>query len=931
MFCPPPRELDNKRPFQLTAIAAILSTLTFPAFAESVVFDENNPWTTGETGYIDQQQSVSEQTIKFDGSNYLYEGGDNLYLVTGSQLDGFTASSNIFELIGGKNHFDNFVAIKSTESDNAVFLSNSMTVDGGDFSRNGLNLIRVEKSENVQIKNNKLVAENVMASGDSGYSVGLVYMPTALSGDKRKGVSGTVENNYLEVSHSEVNNIYAIYGYRGDTQNTLSIQHNTTKVIDTKFKTAYSVTLQSGAAELANNTLILDSSTIDALKDSARAVAQYIATPSNKTEKISKGHLVIQNSLSVLSDTNQRVDLAGSYTLSQAEVDGSTVSIEDLKSFDAEDGLILYIYGGYAGSAQASGNSVTIENSNLISTRTHQIYGAVTKGDAQSNSVSISNSQVKAQLWGAQSDGDAIDNSVTLVNSVVQGDIYGTSSKGVANGTRITINNSTVKGTIALYNRSSKATELSGGSIEIIGNANLADAQIQVSNTSKQALSDNRLVFNNWTGTVKGLGYVDYKNETYTFDHLSFTNIAWSDGQTILTSLGNPDEMGTYTVINGAALDDNSLLFTSAPSMQKDESMTIIHADHGITYTDDATLGTEKALKGNAGTATEFEGTLSYGENDVVFTVDGVKRADQTTLVGDSRIAAAAFVNQSTDLLEHVFDGFRYDGHYGLSTFAAAEGNKSQYDIDSNLKINGWNFIAGLRHTAKLDSGDLTSAVFFENGNGNYRTWNEFLGERFRASGELLYNGGGVASRYSLYSGLYAEGSLRVGQLRIDMSNALRDTSGNSWDFDSQSLYIGAHLGGGYFANLSDSISVDFFGKYFYAYTQSDDFSVLDEKYKFSDINSHRVRIGAQLNYEKDNVMLYTGLAAEYEFDGESEMRAASTQAFSSEIDGFSAIGSLGVRLKPTAASPWLFDFNVKGWEGERDSITGSVTLNYLF
>ena len=99
--------------------------------------------------------------------------------------------------------------------------------------------------------------------------------------------------------------------------------------------------------------------------------------------------------------------------------------------------------------------------------------------------------------------------------------------------------------------------------------------------------------------------------------------------------------------------------------------MTIIHADDGITYTDDDVINTDKIIKGNAGTALEFEGTLTFGEKDISYTVEGIDNSYQTILVGDSRLAAAAFVNQGSDLLERVFHGFTLSrDKYGLMTFA---------------------------------------------------------------------------------------------------------------------------------------------------------------------------------------------------------------------------------------------------------------------
>lgn len=239
--------------------------------------------------------------------------------------------------------------------------------------------------------------------------------------------------------------------------------------------------------------------------------------------------------------------------------------------------------------------------------------------------------------------------------------------------------------------------------------------------------------------------------------------------------------------------------------------------------------------------------------------------------------------------------------------------------------------MAGIRYKDRLSVGDWTSAIFFENGEGNYRTWNEHLGHTFKTNGELTYNGAGIATRLMTNSGFYSEGSVHLGQLKIEMNNALLDTAGNNWDFDSRSMYYGAHLGLGWLMPISSTLDFDLSGKYFYARTISDTFRVNDEKYRFSNIDSHRLQLEGKLNYTENNVTLYTGLGVEYEFDGQSSMKAASTPKFVSDINGFTAIADLGMRISPSVNSPWLFQANVRGWEGERDGVSGTAMIEYQF
>ena len=92
----------------------------------------------------------------------------------------------------------------------------------------------------------------------------------------------------------------------------------------------------------------------------------------------------------------------------------------------------------------------------------------------------------------------------------------------------------------------------------------------------------------------------------------------------------------------------------------------------------------------------------------------------QIDLLAQNRAASAAFVNQGTDLISDSLDTLIRDGNYGVKTFAAVHGNRSKYDVNSDLKINGWSTIVGVGNAAEFADGDEFSwGVFYENGSGN--------------------------------------------------------------------------------------------------------------------------------------------------------------------------------------------------------------------
>ena len=311
-----------------------------------------------------------------------------------------------------------------------------------------------------------------------------------------------------------------------------------------------------------------------------------------------------------------------------------------------------------------------------------------------------------------------------------------------------------------------------------------------------------------------------------------------------------------------------------------------------------------------AGVAVIGTGEVVSDTNSVKYVLKEVKQNKQIDLVAENRAVAAAFVNQGTDLISDSLDTLSRDGNYGVKTFAAVHGNRSKYDVNSDLKINGWSTIVGVGNAAEFADGDEFSwGVFYENGSGNYRTFNEFNNEFFRGDGSLVYNGGGIAARYENANGVYTEGSLRAGMLKSEMDNALRDGSGNYYGYDSESAYYGAHIGVGKIISLSDSSDLDVYGKFFHTYTEGDSFTVDKDKFEFDSITSDRLRIGARVTTNKANAFsTYYGLAYEYEFNGDADMRAQNLKAPTQSLQGSSYMAEVGFNYQPTPDSPWSFD-----------------------
>ena len=893
---------------------------------------------------------------------------------------------NISNTSGRKDPLGGIQAIYVTPIEDTQVIGNNITISNvRSNSVKGIQIDDIDRttiygqgsvpgigSENISVVRNYVTFEDVnttAASGTTGLSVssgsGDVYSNTikVTGGVHSGGIIGIFAQNLYQESQGVISQ-----------SGSLSVHNNTVEVLNAEFRKLAAVSLANAPYEEAKeNYLTLSGKNIfnpSTSEDNSYIFGVY--ADSNYTERqspnadISSSKVNISGTLVINKAKNWSKASIGAARSLTGQVSKSTLTLNNL-DFDIKDGLTVSVFGGYSGQkteygmqgdiGTATSNSVEIidvnEDWSNADVKVAFFGGFSELGDSLANNITLSKSNIyqhnptaeAPMLIGGYSLADSKSNSVSLKEkSHVSGNIVGSiSQKGGQLSSSVTISDSSVEGDVSLFeigtwDGSSYETKIpsdetigQNSTLEITGiDSDLSKANLFVTKTAGIQTSNNVLKIDGWQGEVGSLGTVTDDGVAVGFDHLAINGLEWKNGSVLIKSLANP-EQGEYTVFNQSAIDDTSLVFTSAPTLDANEQITILQADNGITYVGFDSTVKQKNVKANAGTATEFDGTISYEDDRVTYAVEKVERAQQTTVLGDSRIAAAAFVNQSNDLLAHVFSTFIHDQKYGLATFASAEGNRSQYDLDSSLKINGWNFMAGIRYKDRLSVGDWTSAIFLENGEGNYRTWNEHLGHTFKTNGELTYNGAGIATRLMTDSGFYSEGSVHLGQLKIEMNNALLDTAGNNWDFDSRSMYYGAHLGLGWLMPISSTLDFDLSGKYFYARTTSDTFRVNDEKYCFSNIDSHRLQLEGKLNYTENNVTLYTGLGVEYEFDGQSSMKAASTPKFVSDINGFTAIADLGMRISPSVNSPWLFQANVRGWEGERDGVSGTATIEYQF
>ena len=594
------------------------------------------------------------------------------------------------------------------------------------------------------------------------------------------------------------------------------------------------------------------------------------------------------------------------------------------------------VYGGRSGKGEAYNNTVNISGGTVKS----DVYGGrSTDGSAHHNTVNISDGSVTSYVFGGNSSRSAYNNIVNISGGSVSGDVYGgMSDNGKAYDNTVYISGGIIgeannivdvyggyAGDGSVYNNivnisvGSVAGSVYGGYIHdsgtaydnevvISGSADITYARLFGCNHRATNDTGNTLTIDGWSGSTKSV---------QNFNDIAFKNINWNENKPVLKiTTGNTGDLENTTI--------KTINIAGGSNINVGESMTLINGN--ISSIGDVTDTF------TAGVAREGLGSTSVKNGNVAFKVNSIKLSSQAVSAAQTRAASAAFVNQGTDLISDSLDTISCDDNYGVKTFAAVHGNHSKYDVADDIKINGWSTIVGVGNTDKFDNGsELSWGVFYENGSGNYRTFNEFNNEFFRGDGSMVYNGGGITARYENKNGVYTEGSLRAGMLKNELDNAMRDVNG-SYGYETESAYYGAHIGVGKIISLSDSSDLDIYGKFFHTYTEGDSVTIADDKFDFDSITSDRLRVGARITSNKENKFsTYYGLAYEYEFNGDADMTAQGLRADTQSLQGSSVMAEVGFNYQPTPDSPWSFDLNMRGYAGERQGGSFNVQATYTF
>lgn len=683
----------------------------------------------------------------------------------------------------------------------------------------------------------------------------------------------------------------------------------------------FSVKYYMGTNGAANNMVIIDSDFPD--KEAYGAIGGYAETGAaeNNRVTVSGGTFkrIITGGYAASGNATDNVvnisggtitgELNGGYADASGKVTGNIVNItggaiSSFKPFDIPAGGI---YGGRAVGENSivQGNSVNISGKALLNDFCEMgfIGGGYASGansQVTDNSVNISGGTINNSsiIGGYAGTGTAENNSVTVSGGTINNsNISGGHAKtGTVENNSVTVSGGMVKGEVygGYIDYESDAT-ITGNSITLSGMADVSEAALYggyIRNRNENetgTIANNKLIINGWSGKVQSLNNFNGDNGGIEVQALA--------GGLDLAAGERTEFVTSQAEINST---NNKLITTQATEMQ-------------------------------AGVALTVSGEIGMGANNIYIDVASVRASDQTAITTESRAAAAAFVNQGAEAVSDSINSLQ-GAAAGISTFATVSGNNGKYDTGSYVDINGWNGIVGVAKTKDLNAGKFSYGAFFENGGGNYNTYNDFNGTSFRGDGNVVYNGGGLLMRYEQENGVYTEASLRAGTAKNEVSNALSDMDNKLYGFKTENAYYGAHIGIGKIIKLDNGKAWDIYGKYFHTHHEGDSVKIANDVFDFDSVDSDKLRIGARFSEKQgEKLTSYYGLAWEYEFSGDAGGTANHYAMYTPSLEGSTVIGEVGFRYTPGKESPWYFDANVRGYAGMQEGISGSVQAVYSF
>jgi outer membrane autotransporter protein len=763
-------------------------------------------------------------------------------------------------------------------------------------------------------------------------------------GDNPANLANSPDGNTVSVTGGTVDGaVLGVFGgYAESTSGDATASNNTVTVSDSRVGDSLGVggdifggrTLSvPGSATASNNTVTVSGSDVSSIHggsaDNYDPYSSGRAEASNNTVTVSGG--TVKDRItggSADSEGSGGADTSNNNII----IDGSAVG-GSVEGGDAES------YG--VGTVTALNNTLTIRNS--------AIGGDVQGGDADSsgigaatasnNTVTLSGSTVGGDVEGGLAESasgfaTASNNSVIVTGGTVGGDIYGgmSDSSGSGDSSKATENSVSISG--GTVNRIFGGF-VNGGPGDATGNTvNLGPGTVAIGGnlyggligglpgfgaaSSGDAFTGNTLNLQSAKGVTVGGDLKNFENLNFHFPENT------QAGDTILTVTGAADIRGSTVSIG---------IEGGNPTLAVGEAVNLIDAG---TLDADATI---KKVKGLQGSTIEYEFAAQQSGNKLVSTVTSRSAAEASKSVSEGFIASSVALVQASDFASKEGTSAAVSSvaaaggaAAGAQGFGAMGGGSIRNNTGSHVDVDGYNIVVGVAVGNRVDAGELIVGGFFEYGDGNYSSYNDFSTGRVKGKGDTQYRGLGVLARLALDSGVYLEGSVRGGKVEQDFhSNEIRP--GTRVSYDSDSRYTGAHIGIGKEWTLAPDLGVDSYAQYIWQRQDGDTARLsTGETVKFKAVDSSRLRLGLRLNKAFTSKMTgYVGTAYENEFDGKAKATTNGLSIESPSMKGDSGMLELGVTASPLANGALTLEAGVQGYAGQKEGVTGSLKVNYKF
>lgn len=848
-------------------------------------------------------RNVTADRFSALGASYVgYEMADQADVVmNGNTLiaEGVTASN-----------YSQFVAARSffTDGDEEVYGQNILmqgnrleltdaTLSGG----SSVMSVSATDAGEARALNNTLEVSGLTARNDQGTAV------THVVAAHLDATQAVAENNATVVEDSSFTGTTRLWGVRLVAENQGIASENHVALSGTKFSgtsNVAAVSLGATQAETENNVIIVEDSSFTGTTSllGVHLAAEKRGVASGTSVSVS-GATVSGYGL---------IEAVSAYSQDTVEVNNSTLLLSDV-SMDGEPALIAGV--------DSSGKTVSVQNTLVQATEV----------DIQDNKELKERNVLAGVSAFITNDGGTFTNKNTVVSvnksDITNGYVAGT-LVALADGGQVEINNQTV---VVSY---STVDDVYGTGIVASGNVSAR-------------INNQTIVLDNAT-VVGGVYDVSIKNGTstrsgndveLTNSRLQLSGInevgSISGFDTIGLNVTEANKMNAVLTVKKATggqteFDGVTIEIASDDFLDSSDTYQLINVEGGKYTFKDLTVKESHTFIETTYTA-DGDVVLGNGENltseNNLFNNKTVKATESSKTLAESLLGTVAFINQGAEFIADEGIAAMVDAAKlgEVTAFGVMQGGSTHYNTGSYVDVDGVTFMAG---AGLRVNPNWTMAGFVEAGWANSASHVEGT----RGDGDHEYFGVGFATRYQTDGVLYVDGSLRAGRATTEFAGRYGQDSAS---YDAKSLYMSAHVGLGALWDLNESLKLDTYARYMVTYLDDDDVSLnnrYNDKLDLDSTVTHAVRAGARLLGDfNDYASWKVGAAYEHVFDGDAESAVNSFSLDVPSLEGDTGVFELGLRIRPSLESNWAVDLGAKGYVGDREGVTGNMTVRYSF